>query len=131
MPSPANGEGACVFQPAGLFTTSRCSSSKMTQDGDGRCIVKSLKRYIVATDVRINSAERCNALPKIPRAAPHDPCAKQKVRDGVGGHGIAEAIFAEDKTLIRESAENSRQPFIVRKAEDGGCSQKGQPREMI
>src|SRR3990170_4009917 len=31
MPSPANGDGACVFQPAGLLTTSRCSSSKRTQ----------------------------------------------------------------------------------------------------
>src|ERR1035437_1415752 len=30
MPSPACGLGACVFQPAGLATTSRCSSSKIT-----------------------------------------------------------------------------------------------------
>src|ERR1700722_7067965 len=30
MPSPANGAGACVFQPAGLYTASRCSSSKFT-----------------------------------------------------------------------------------------------------
>jgi hypothetical protein len=29
-PSPAYGAGACVFIPGGLFTTSKCSSSKIT-----------------------------------------------------------------------------------------------------
>src|SRR5580765_2120551 len=33
-PSPANGAGACVFIPAGLFTTSRCSSSNRSKAPD-------------------------------------------------------------------------------------------------
>src|SRR5947207_2347621 len=37
MPSPAKGLGECVFSPAGLLMTSRCSSSKTIKSCSPAC----------------------------------------------------------------------------------------------
>ena len=65
-------------------------------------------------------------LPKFPLAAPDDPDAEQKIRDGVRGQRVAEAMFANDEPLIRGAANNSRQPFVVGKTEDERGGQKRQ-----
>ena len=67
---------------------------------------------------------KSDGLPKVPCAAPDDVDAQDKIGDGVGGHGVAEAVFAEDEPLIRRAAQDSRQPFVVGKAEDDRRRQK-------
>lgn len=38
----------------------------------------------------------------------------------MGGHGVAETFFATNESLIGEAAEDSREPFMVGQAKDGG-----------
>src|SRR5436309_840972 len=93
-PSPAYGLAACVFSPAGLFTTSKCSSSKMTHGTTG--------------------------LPEIPRTLPNYPKAEQEICNRMCGHRIAQPVLADDQPLVSEAAENARQPTLgMNQAENG------------
>ena len=67
----------------------------------------------------------------MPRPAPHDPHAEQKVRDGVGGHGVTQAVFADHQALISERAKNSGEPLMVREPEYHGGNEEWQPCKMV
>src|SRR5450432_2585587 len=77
MPSPAYGLGACVFQPAGLQTTSRCSSSKITHG--------TMRHENIFPHPNESVESRCGGHPsKAGTIEPLWSCAAVPRRDGVG-----------------------------------------------
>ena len=66
-------------------------------------------------------------LPELPSPFVYHPQAQKKICDGVGGHRIAEAPFANDKPLISDAAENSGKPLAMdeskEKRADGECNE--------
>jgi hypothetical protein len=73
----------------------------------------------------------CHCSPKVPGAAPDDIDAEEEIGDGVGSHGVAEAVFADDEPLIGCAADDAGEPFIVGKAEEGDGDEKRQGQEPV
>src|SRR6266516_5644828 len=53
------------------------------------------------------------ALPKLPGAFPNYPEGEKEVGDGVGGHGVAETIFADREPLISHATKDTAKPLVM------------------
>ena len=69
--------------------------------------------------------------PEVPRGFADDPEGEEKVGDGVRGHGVAEAVLAEDEPLVGGGAQETSEPFVVREAEHGDGDEERCPRELF
>ena len=68
---------------------------------------------------------------EMPCAFPDHPQAQQQIRNGMGGHGIAEPIAPQNQCLIQHSAKDSRKPFIVRQAKYASADEEWNPGEAV
>ena len=126
MPSPAYRLGACVFSPAGLFTTNKWSSSKITHGSTGKYNhntsarrsrnqtprADALRKTLAACGNPDRKSAVARGSPEIPCTFPNYPKAEQEVGDGMGGHGVAQALLPDDQPLKSQPAENARQPAV-------------------
>src|SRR5437016_1159978 len=63
-------------------------------------------------------AQRLSISPKIPRLLADNPTAQEEVRNGVGGYGVAEPVFANYKGLVNKAAKKTSDPLIVNQTEE-------------
>jgi hypothetical protein len=62
--------------------------------------------------------------PKFPIILPDDPDSEQEIRDGMSGHGIAQAVLSQHEPLKSHAAQNSSNPLIMHKSKYQGGAYK-------